>query len=104
MQGPNIVAALLSCCTRELPSYALDDRDGSVAGSLWKLCVLCRDHLGQWAGAVLAAVPETVATNPQKQEFMEALLSPAASRDTIEDAVRHFNRTCYQNSRRWRNT
>eukprot|EP00953_Heterococcus_sp_UTEX-ZZ885_P009957 5832-Heterococcus_DN1.PRE.1 len=99
--GSRIVVALVGCCTQELPAYALDDGSGSVAGSLWKLALLCRPWLQQWLAAALSAVRESTATAQQRTEFAEALVAPAANRDSVEDAVRRFSSLCWQNSRRW---
>jgi hypothetical protein len=99
--GARIVHSLVGCCTQELPAYALDDGSGSVAGSLWKLALLCRPWLQQWLAAALSGVRESTATAQQRAAFAEALVAPAANRDSVEDAVRRFSSLCWQNSRRW---
>ena len=67
-EGQNIVNNLARALLGELPAYSVDSGNGSIAGILWKLNLLCPGLLASWMLAALANAPERA-----RSDFMSGL-------------------------------
>jgi transportin-3 len=85
-EGQNITTNMARALMGELPTYS-----NQVPELLWKLNLLCPDHLAQWLATAF-----TITTNPPeraKTGFMGAL-NRGLQRDDFNLAVRAFMTAC----------
>lgn len=87
-EGQAIVNNLSQALMGELPAYNIDTGHGSIAGILWRFCLLSPSMFGQWANAAVANAPERA-----RIDFLAALDS-SMPLDNFNLAVRAFMNAC----------
>lgn len=98
-EGQGLVKNLARALVGELPTYSVDEGQGSLAGIIWKLNLWCPSWVATWMATALNdntdAIPEHA-----KVEFLNALDSNLAQND-FNLTVRAFMSAC-ERQRRYR--